>query len=196
MPRFVTLTCVCLLLVGVTGELLAVGNETVGDNKKSINVNPGSQGEPWWLAPTIELSNADQARLRELRRLVLPPLGKKSLPATVDNSQHPYLRPVFTQSHGSCGQASGIGYAFTYELNYRRGTPANSADNQYPTHFTYNYLNSGSGNSGSLYLDGWHIVEAAGCPNVTSYGGLANLGAQGWMNGYDKYLGAMNNRSL
>lgn len=41
--------------------------------------------------------------------------------AIVDNSVKSFMRPIFLQKHGSCAQASGIGYILTYELNWLRG---------------------------------------------------------------------------
>ncbi|MCK5760614.1 MAG: T9SS type A sorting domain-containing protein, partial [Candidatus Delongbacteria bacterium] len=127
---------------------------------------------------------------------------KEKLPYTVDNSLQPYFRPVFNQQGGSCGQASGVGYTYTYEQNFQRGTSANVTDNQYPTHHTYNFLNGGSGANGSWHFDGWDIIKAGGCPNVTTYGGMLwpsedyEIAFKLWMNGYDKYESAMNNRVL
>ncbi|MFO7809875.1 MAG: hypothetical protein R6V47_00695, partial [Candidatus Delongbacteria bacterium] len=43
----------------------------------------------------------------------------KDLPYKLDNSQLKYFRPVFSQKRfGSCAQASGIGYVFTYHMNF------------------------------------------------------------------------------
>ncbi len=113
-------------------------------------------------------------------------------PRSVDNSTQPYFRPIFNQSGGSCGQASGIGYNFTYEMNYVRNSDASITDNQYPSHYTWNFLNAGSG-AGSWYFDGWDIIKANGCPNVTEWGGMA-VSSTKWMTGYDDYFSGMNNR--
>ncbi|MCF8227595.1 MAG: T9SS type A sorting domain-containing protein [Bacteroidales bacterium] len=108
------------------------------------------------------------------------------------------MRPIFLQKHGCCAQASGIGYIFTYEINWMRNLSAcDSVDeaNWYPTHFTYNFLNEGDGENGSFIDDGWDIVSESGCPNVPTYGGMVvNNDATHWMTGYDNYLQALENR--
>ena len=160
------------------------------------NVNPDPNGEPWMVGglripdqselskiPLIELSRTDLQR------------NINSLPTSLDNTTQPYFRPIFNQSNGSCAQSSGIAYNFTYEMNRERNTSASNSQNQYPSHYTYNFLNDGDGNNGSWYTDGWDIIKADGCPNLPTYGNqLDALGDQGWMSGYSKYESAMHNR--
>ncbi len=67
--------------------------------------------------------------------VLTPSSAQTSLPSVVDNSQEIYMKDVFTQWDGSCGQPSGIGY--TYEINRLRNLPAGTTDNLYPTHFIY-----------------------------------------------------------
>jgi hypothetical protein len=117
----------------------------------------------------------------------------RELPPAVDNSEHEWLRPVFNQDGGSCGQASGIGYCFTYEINRLRGLAADVPENQYPDHYTWNFLNGGYG-GGSWFFDGWVIVKASGIPDVATYGGMFNWGQTGWMDGYESYRIGMQNR--
>lgn len=158
-----------------------------------ININPDKKAEPWNVGGLRLPSNAE---LDLIPILTLPSNYKanaKSIPSTLDNSTNSFFRPVFNQSHGSCAQAGGIGYTFTYEMNYMRGTDANIPANQYPTHYTYNFLNEGSGDNGSWYMDGWNIIKANGCPNIPTYGGLA-ASATYWMSGYSNYESSMNNR--
>jgi len=164
--------------------------------QKLRNVNPDPNGEPWMVGglripskaelakiPVVELSHTDLQR------------NVKTLPATLDNSTQPFFRPVFTQSDGSCAQSSGIAYTFTYEMNRKRNTSASNSQNQYPSHYTYNFLNDGDGDNGSWYTDGWDIIKANGCPSLPTYGGQLNaLDDQGWMSGYSKYESAMHNR--
>jgi len=116
------------------------------------------------------------------------------LPLAVDNSEQPYFRPIFSQEGGSCGQASGIGYAFTYEIDCIRGVAANTIVTQYPTHYTWNFLNGGVG-GGSWYFDGWQIIQSNGCPNVDEWGGYFAFGGQSrWMSGYQEYYNGMDNK--
>jgi hypothetical protein len=115
-------------------------------------------------------------------------------PAFVDNTQHPYMRDIFNQKHGCCAQASGVGYVFTYEIDWKRNLSANIADNLYPTHFTYNFLNDGDPEEGSLVYHGWDIIKENGCPSVATYGGMCvNNDPTYWMTGYEKYHSALYN---
>lgn len=155
------------------------------------NVNPDPNGAPWiiggWKSPT----DAELAAITILK--IDSRYKSKDLPSSLDNSTLQYFRPVFSQTDGCCAQASGIAYNFTYEINRERGTSANISDNQYPTHYTYNFLNNGSGANGSWYGDGWNIIKANGCPNVTTYGGIAQ-DATYWMSGYSDYKSGMENK--
>jgi len=165
-------------------------------NAQIRNINPDTTGDPWIVGGLRELTPADYQMLAKVPQWKLPnPVDSKNLPAQVDNTINPWFRPIFSQSGGSCGQASGVGYNFTYEMDYERQIPANIAENQYPTHFTWNFLNGGVGN-GSWYFDGWLIIREAGCPTVYDYGGLAYGGQSRWMSGYDLYYNAMFNRTL
>ncbi|MBU4485555.1 MAG: hypothetical protein KKD38_01375 [Candidatus Delongbacteria bacterium] len=166
-----------------------------------VNLNPNPDGEPWWAGGVSEPTPEQMERMNEIPKFILPESykdSKEKLPYAIDNSLEPYFRPVFSQNGGSCAQASGIGYNFTYEMNFIRGTAADVTDNQYPTHHTWNFLNDGIGN-GSWYWDGWDIIKANGCPNVTEYGGLlwpasSTYRYRLWLDGFDKYDGGMDNR--
>jgi len=162
-----------------------------------INVNPDPNGEPWLAGGLRELTTDDYNRIASTPALTLTDAQRsRSLPSMLDNSTLPWFRPVFSQDGGSCGQASGIGYNFTYEMDYVRGVSANTAENQYPTHYTWDFLNGGEG-GGSWYFDGWQIIAANGCPNVETYGGTPWAGGdRRWMSGYDNYISGMNNRML
>lgn len=135
---------------------------------------------------SLKLSQLPEFRTEEatLRRLI---------PPVVDNSTKPWFRPLATQSGLECGQSSSIGIMFTYELDYKRQLPANVPENQYTTHFTYNFINGGS-NAGISFYESFEILKKAGNPNLIDYGGMAPGGASMWMTGYDKYYNAMHNR--
>ncbi len=162
-----------------------------------INVNPDPDGEPWNAGGLRELTADDYTRIAATPRLSLTASQRsRELPSSLDNSELAWFRPVFNQDGGSCGQASGIGYNFTYEMDYVRGLSANTAQNQYPTHYTWNFLNGGAG-GGSWYFDGWQIIAANGCPNVETYGGSPWYGGdRRWMSGYEDYIAGMENRML
>jgi hypothetical protein len=156
------------------------------------NVNPDPNGDPWIVGGFSELSSEEMSKIPEL---VLPnTVTRTDLPYRVDNSPNQYFRGIILQQDGSCSQTSGIAYVFTYEINLLRGLDSRDTANQYPSHFTYNFLNGGSGSNGSNYTDGWQLVKVNGCPDYVDYGGLYNLGDKGWLSGYDKYLHGMSNR--
>jgi hypothetical protein len=169
------------------------------------NANPDPNGEPWWIGGLPELTPEIQAELDAIPELVLTPASlQKVLPASVDNSKRVWFRPIFQQKDFSCGHASGVGYTFTYEVNRVRNLPSNNAQNQYPTHYTWNYFNLGE-NFGSGYQSAWYVIRDCGIPNVTTYGGgmwLYDAYEDSlkrwtvWMNGYDKYHSALHNRVL
>ncbi len=117
------------------------------------------------------------------------------LPVSVDNSTQPYFRPITAQSGYECGQSAGIAFNFTYEVDRLRGLPANVPGNQYPTHFTWDFLNNANNYTGASFFDSWEIVRACGNMNVTDYGGGLNTGGYlRWISGYNAYYNGMHNR--
>ncbi len=141
------------------------------------------------------LSPYDSLMLANLPELsAIPVLKSSDLPYFLDNSRLQYYRPIYKQVSNECGQVSGIAYNFTYEMNRLRDLPANDPANQYPPHFTYNFMNGGAGWFGVSYFHSFEIVKALGCPSVTTYGGMAAGGDGRWMTGYEDYLSAMSNR--
>jgi hypothetical protein len=169
-------------------------------NAQLININPDPNGDPWlaggWKIPDPE----EMQRIEDIPKLILPEKYKgNALPYKLDNSTLPYFRPIFNQMGGSCAQAAGVAYNFTYEMNSLNGTDASLSDNQFPTHYTYNFLNGGSGDNGSTYFSGWDIINAGGVPNVTTYGGLwpstsSDTMHKLWMKEFTKYTSGMGNR--
>ncbi len=137
----------------------------------------------------------DMEVFKSIPELKMPENYKtRNLPVVVDNSLLPYMRPIFNQSSLECGQASAVGYTFTYEMANIRNLVANVPENQYPTHFVFNWSNQGSG-SACAFFDSWNIVKEVGTPNVVDYGGSLNYGGDArWMSGYDKYYRGMQNR--
>ncbi|MCX6272402.1 MAG: T9SS type A sorting domain-containing protein [Bacteroidetes bacterium] len=143
------------------------------------------------------LSERDQQFLRNIPGIKVPPKYKSPaapmLLYKVDNSTQPYLRPVFSQVALECGQASGIGYNFTYEMCSRRNVPANLPENQYPTHYAWNFGNNGV-SCGVGFSETWEIIRGGGTVNVQDYGGMSTYGPNIWLSGYDYYYHAMKNR--
>lgn len=151
------------------------------------------QAQNFTLTP---LSHEEQEDLKKVPELKMPLQYKsKDLPAIVDNSTQPYMRSAFQQSGLCCGQAAGIGYNFTYEMSRVRDIPANTNNNLYPTHFTWNFMNGGYGWYGVSFLHSFEILRHCGNMNVTDYGGgLATGGSDRWISGYDEYYNGMGNR--
>lgn len=137
----------------------------------------------------------DFEAFEDIPKLSLPGSAKtRNLPEVVDNSARPWFRPIFDQVSLECGQASGVAYTFTYEINRLRDLPSNIIDNQYPTHYVYNWPGGGSGYASSFF-DSWNIIKYTGTPNVVEYGGSLSYGGSArWMDGYDLYYSAMHNR--
>ena len=123
-------------------------------------------------------------------------LGEKAslLPYKHDNSKLKYFRPSFSQAGYSCGQASSIGYAFTYEINVLRDLSSDTSINQYPSHFAWNLLNDGYWNQGVSFFDSWELLKTIGTPTVYEFGGMSTVSETHWMSGYDKYYSGMHNR--
>ena len=117
------------------------------------------------------------------------------LPDELDNSELPYFRPIFSQDGWSCGQASSIGYNFTYEIDRVRDLPADTNINQYPSHFAFNFYNHGEYSQGVGYHHTFDVLKSAGTPNVYDYEGLSN-GYLHWMSDYEKYYNGMYNKLI
>ena len=123
---------------------------------------------------------------------------KSQRPAYVNNANQKFFPPVFNQDGGSCGSASRICYMFTYELNAYRNLDGKISKNYYPSHFVWLLTNGNSGKD--------EFVTSIGVPSAATYGGQTYsslFGSQdcsnndfGWMQGYDKWFEAMNNRML
>ena len=140
------------------------------------------------------MSQYDMEKLSALPSLELPEgATRRSLPYMVDNSQLPYFRPLIAQVGLECGQASSIGVMFTYEMNAKRGVPGNLPENQYPTHFAYNFINGGS-DAGVSFWETFEILKNVGTPNVADYGGMSLGGPSRWISGYDYYYNGMHNK--
>jgi len=161
----------------------------------SCNINPDPLGDPWIIGNVRPLTPDEWEEIKSLPKLVPKEWYHHNLPVHVDNSQLPYFRPIFLQTNYCCSQAVAIAYIFTYEINFLRDLPSDVPENQYPTHFTYNFLNKGYEYSFSSPFHGWRIAEDIGIPNVVDYGGgLATGGHRRWLSGYEAYYHGMQNR--
>ena len=156
-----------------------------------ISLTGHSQDFPFSATP---LSATDSIFLTNLPQIKLPAAYKsKELPDYHNNSELPWFRPIFNQYGWSCGQASTIGYTFTYELNRLRNLSADSDTSQYHPAFTYNYFTGGESGVGVCYYYSYDAIKHAGNPTIHDFGDIDN-GLTVWMDSYDKYYNAMHNR--
>lgn len=121
------------------------------------------------------------------------PLRSWELPGYVNNSKNKYFRSILSQEGAECGQLASVSYAFAYEINRLRDLNSNLPENQYPSHFTYNFMNGGNGWSGVSFHHSYEILKKVGCMNVVDFGGV-NCDPSKWISGYDKYYNGMKNR--
>ncbi len=151
--------------------------------------SPGQGQRPAYIEAydSITLVNLPELILKDTYR-------QMALPESVDNSTLPYFRPIFSQIGASCGQASSVGYTFTYEMCRERNLPASDSNNQYPSHFVYNFNNYNSW-YGVNYMHSFEVLRTLGSPTLADYGGMA-IDEDGlvWISGYDSYYEAMKNR--
>lgn len=118
-----------------------------------------------------------------------------ALPAMVDNSEQPFMRPVYNQEQSaSCQQASTILYNYCYEVNRLRNLPSDTNINQYPDHFAWNFMNATEPyyGEGVSYFHTFDIMHDVGNPTVSVYGEIRDH--YYWMSNYDGYFQAMHNR--
>ncbi len=115
------------------------------------------------------------------------------LPTSVDNSKSIYFPSVISQQGGSCAQAAGIGYMFTYEMNRYLGREAGGDENSFSYLYTWNFVNGGQDEGGFVTL-GLNVLMNYGAMSVADYGANVSTYSFQWASGYDKYLRAMGYR--
>jgi len=121
---------------------------------------------------------------------------KGTLPTSVDNTKSPYFPPIVSQYGGSCAQAAGIRYLFTYEMNRYLERPVNEIRNNiFSYRWTWNFLNGGTGDGG-WSSDGIDITKIAGCMNAADYGQSEDESYYRWPSGYNKYYRAMHYKTV
>ena len=116
------------------------------------------------------------------------------LPPAVDNSTRKFFPPILDQMGGSCAQASGIGYMFTYEINRLLDRDAHaSADHRFSYQFSWNLLNDGQ-DQGDFVDQGLYLSERYGIMTEQDYG-ISGTYQFKWATGYDKYYKALQYRT-
>jgi hypothetical protein len=195
MPGRKYLFIIIILSVFIFSELWS--DEIILSQKqdKIINANPDPNGTPWIAGGYPVLTGEMQQEIESLPEFVFS-AKRNVLPHKVNNAEEKYFRPVFTQQGASSGQASGIGYQFTYEMCFERDISAANEREQFPSHFIWHFLNRGNGNIGSLAIEGWNIINGNGCPTLEDFGGMegGDVTSTIWMSGYEKYLNGMKHK--
>lgn len=93
-----------------------------------------------------------------------------SLPPSVDNSKLKYFPPIIDQNGGSCAQAAGIGYMFTYEVNRLLDRDASASKaNRFSYQFSWNFVNDGI-DQGGFVDDGLTVARLYGMMTEEDYG--------------------------
>ncbi|MBN1980066.1 MAG: hypothetical protein JW795_00935 [Chitinivibrionales bacterium] len=154
------------------------------------NMNPDPNGEPWIAGGLAPMTAEQRAAYDALPFFELPAeLAGRSLPKTVDHSTEPAFRPIFLQEGGSCGQASGICYHFTFERNQLYNANGKEQKNQCAPGIAWNFLNTGK-DQGSWPHDGYAIAAAMGVGHVADFNGSeygGNYLSFIWLDGYAGY---------
>lgn len=126
----------------------------------------------------------------ELKRNAMRAPSRDGLPSSIDNSKSPYFPAIISQYGGSCAQASGIHYLFTYEMNRMLERPVQDKPaNTFSYRWIWNLLNEGK-DQGGFSSDGIEITKTAGCMTVADFGDETAYDFR-WPTGYDKYYRAM-----
>lgn len=121
--------------------------------------------------------------------------GATKLPSHVDNSLNKYFPLTISQIGGSCAMASGVGYVYTYEMNFLLDRDGKKLENNFAYMQMWNYLNEGTG-KGSFAPDGWDLIQDNGVAPASIFNiKSTDAGAKTqWLSGYDKYFEAMHYR--
>lgn len=139
-------------------------------------------------------------KVRQLRAMRVPFAPTRALregthlPTSVDNSVLKYFPPVIDQQGGSCAQAAGIGYMFTYEMNRLLNRDAKATTgNRFSYQFAWNMLNGGA-DEGGFVEEGLNMARQYGMMTLRDYGTSGTYEFR-WASGYDKYLTALGYRA-
>jgi hypothetical protein len=171
-----------------------------------VNCNPDPNG-PIWIAGDVNsnYSPHEQTLIDNMDILILNSTHPLPQSGLIDNSSLIFFPAIMSQLDlGMCSQASLVAYVFTYEVNYKRNSNAMAnLSNRFQPSFTYNFLNGGNGSNGSSLILGIEILKEAGCPDRQTYGdgtggvyGNINEDCTQWMNGYNHYETALENRVI
>lgn len=150
------------------------------------------------MAQSVKLYDSPKLtpEVQSIRRQTVwkPSTSAVSLPASVDNSVLKFFPEVFEQEGGSCAQAAGMRYLFSYEMNRILDRDAGASDeNVYSYYFTWNFLNEGI-DQGGFAEQGFTIAKNHGVMSLADFPDPATSVTYRWETGYDKYIRSMENR--
>lgn len=167
-----------------------------GNRTGLTNINPDPNGEPWIVGGVKPMTEAERKVAESFPKVELTAKTRnRALPREVLLMENDEFPPVFNQKGGSCAQASGVAYLYSYQMNVLE-EKTGTTNNTKAYGFTHNYLNGGDNSNGSWYWDGWRILQKVGAPTATIFHNAANGGLSGtrWMNGADRWHQANDNR--
>lgn len=170
--------------------LLLFSSGVIAQNQSNQqHIQTPNQGINRSLQKGLEFPDFPPLQLSQASRAII-------LPAVVDNSTQPFMRPVFNQQGASCEQSTIVGYNFCYEINRLRGLASDTSTNLYPSHFAWNFMNDTKPyyGSGVNYIHTFDLLFDAGTPNEAMYGSIEFDDRYYWMSGYEGYYQAMQNR--
>lgn len=148
-----------------------------------------SAGAQYAIRPGLDLPDLNMNALRTPLRGESP-----EPPSHIDNSLSDYFPAIVSQYGGSCAQASGIHYLFTYEMNRTLDRKVEGKkENTFSYRWIWHILNGGK-DEGGFSSDGIEVTQTAGCMTVADYGDESDSDFK-WPSGYGKYYRAMHYRT-
>ena len=176
------LTTGSLILIGLTTPLVA------DDANQARAEYPGGFSRPPSLGKSYNTwADASGPDVGEAK------VDPKRLPSRVDNSSRSQFPPIYKQRWGACGQFASVASIFTYEMNVLNGKVADTDDNWFPAHFSWNMMNKAE-NKGSEAYHGWEVAKRIGIPTAKTYGGVRLNKIGIWPDGYEIWREAMEYR--
>lgn len=119
---------------------------------------------------------------------------QRNLPSSVDLSGSLYFPPVYKQTHWVCNQVAASYYMMTYETNLRKGISSQNPNNIFSVYFPWNFNNGGNGWYGGNYILTFEFLKKQGVLLMNNSPADINRDSSLWVNGYNLYYSAMQNR--
>ena len=118
-----------------------------------------------------------------------------AMPDSLDNSPYMWFPGILDQlNYYACQQFCGPAYTFAYEMNRLRNVDGKLPENKYPAHYTWHFFNDGEQFVGVNFLHSFHAMMEQGHMTIADYGADSAQFCVGWIDGYEKYYRAMQNR--